>query len=113
MIDPLGVEPIYIGIVVLVFGGLYMFAERDYVRTLTRQTGVRLPVAGAGLGWFVKRPWLIPIGVMRLSQSVRERQPDPQVEEARGRFLTRRRWIYIGAFLTWVAQVPFLLNMHP
>ena len=113
MIDPLTAEPVYVAFIVVIFGGLYLLAEREYVRILSRQSGVKLPVAGAGLGWFVKRPWLIPVGVARLSQSLRERQSDPDVERARGKFLSRRRWIYAGAYVAWIAQVPFLLNLHP
>ncbi len=47
-------EAFYIARILLVFGGAYMWAERDYVSILNRHTGARLPVAGAGLGWFLE-----------------------------------------------------------
>lgn len=113
MNDVVNAEPFYIALILFVFGGLYMLAERDYIRVLSHHTGVRLPVLGAGLGWFVRRPWLVPSGVMRLSEYLRRPHDNPEVEAARGTFLRKRRWILLGAIAAWMAQLPFLLAAKP
>lgn len=113
MNDFIDADSIFIYLVLLVFGGLYMVAERDYIRVLSQQTGVRLPVVGAGLGWFIKRPWLIPGGVLRLSESLRRPHANPEVEAARRTFLKKRWWILLGAAVGWLAQLPLLLAAKP
>jgi hypothetical protein len=98
-------QPYYTVAVAVVFGACYIWAERDYLRAVERRTGIRFPVAGAGLTWFLWRPWRIPRATLLGIERVRRPQDDPELEVARRRFVARRRWIFAGFIVAWLAQV--------
>lgn len=85
----------------LVVGGLYMWFEGQYTEVVRRKTGLRFPVLGSEVTWYLRRPWQIPRGISDLIAWIGERQQDPEVESARQRFLIRRNALFLAATLVW------------